>query len=548
MLTVLFKAFLGVTLSLSPLILIYSIVEPIFRKQYVPRLSYWVWMIFALRLLISIPFYGDSPLVLSAGEAVFFLDQDPSIAARAFAEIESVKLPGGVAIPSGLVGISWMGIAAMVWIAGATLFFLFHLFAHIQMRCQLDRWSTPVQDPAVTDLFKQNQRILEISHPIGLFTCITIASPMLVGFFRPKIFVPHLDIPKQQLDSIFKHELMHYKRRDLWYKLLLMTSLALHWYNPLVYLLVWRAENAMEISCDDDVLNSIGVSRMEYGLAILSQIQPSQVKSIMLSTQFFGGEKHMKIRIKQIADPACKKNGRIVLAMCAAFVIAGSLLIGCAPLSAGVFQKTTPTQATPSQETSIETTAPEVKAGTEGIEMVDNAPLESASGNAEMQSESEAEVLYIFERIASESQSQYVGGTMVWPAPEAGRIITPYGWIFNGQNFHTGIDIGGKEVYGTPVVAAQDGTIAFIKASNEPVTAYGLYIILDHGGTVATLYGHLSEILVSEGEYVLKGQQVGKIGATGAATGPHLHFEVRESGKYVDPSAYLLSEEERKAA
>lgn len=549
MLTILFKAFLGVTLSLSPLIFLYSIVEPTLRKQYVPRLSYWVWLIFALRLLISIPFYDGSPFLISAGEAVYFLDQDPSIAARAFAEVESIKLPGGAATPSGLVGISWMGIAAMVWIAGAACFFSFHLIAHIQMLHKLDRWSMPVQDLTVADLLKENQRIMGIGRPIRLFTCISIASPMLVGFFRPKIFVPNLDMPKEQLDSIFKHELMHYKRRDLWYKLLLMTTLALHWYNPFAYLLVGRAENAMEISCDYDVLYRSGVSRKEYGLAILSRLRPAQGQCMMLSTQFFGGENHMKVRIQQIADCACKKKGQIVLAICTAFVIAGSLLVGCAPLSVSVFPKSTSAQATSSQDTSIEATVvADIKAGDEVIEAPDKDLLQSASRTDETQNQLEDEIQHIFERIASDSQSQYASGTMVWPAPQAGHIITPFGWTPNGQIFHSGIDIGGKEVYGTPVVAAQDGTIAFIRASNEPGTGYGLYIILDHGGSVATLYAHLSEILVSDGESVLKGQQIGKIGATGAATGPHLHFEVRENGKYVDPSTYLISEEERKAA
>lgn len=547
--TVIFKAFLGVTLSLSPLILLYSMVEPTLRKQYTLRLSYWVWMVFALRLLISIPVYDVSPFLLSVGETVYYLDQDPSIAARAFAEAESVKLPDGAATPSGLVGISWMGIAAMVWIAGATVFFLVHLIAHIRMRRELDQWSTLVQDPAVNALFKQNQIILKVIRPIRLCTCIRIASPMLVGFFRPRILVPHLDMSKQQMDSIFKHELMHYKRHDLWYKLLLMISLALHWYNPFVYLMVWQAENAMEISCDQDVLQSDGVSRKEYGLAILSQLQPAPVKRMMLNTQFFGGEKHMKIRIQQIANSAYKKNGRMALAVCATFVIVGSLLIGCAPLSyVSVFRETAPAQASSTQEESIVAADPVVKAGTEIIEAADKTPFESESGAAEMQSQLEDEVQHIFERISSDSQSEYVGGTMVWPAPEAGHIITPYGWILNGQNFHSGIDIGGRTVVGTPVVAAQDGTIAFIKAPNKPVTGYGLYIILDHGGTVATLYAHLSEILVSDGEHVLKGQQIGKIGATGAATGPHLHFEVRKNGNYEDPSAYLLSEKEREAA
>lgn len=269
MLTVIFKAFLGVTLSLSPLILLFNLAEPALRKRYAPRLSCWVWLIFVLRLLLPIPLYGPSPLLLSTGEAVFFLDQDPSIAVRAFSEAASGGLPDGAALPAQRAGISWMGIGAMIWLGGAMIFFLFHLIAQGQMQRALNRWSTSVQDPAVIALFKENKRELAITRPIRLCTCMRVTSPMLVGFFRPKILLPRTDLQTRQLNSIFNHELMHYKRGDLGYKLLLMTVLALHWYNPFIYLMVWRAENAMELACDDDVLRSNGVSRKEYGLTIL---------------------------------------------------------------------------------------------------------------------------------------------------------------------------------------------------------------------------------------------------------------------------------------
>lgn len=254
----------------------------------------------------------------------------------------------------------------------------------------------------------------------------------------------------------------------------------------------------------------------------------------------------MKIRIQQIADTSRKKRGRIALVICAVCIIAGSLLIGCAPLSAGAWQKTAPVQTDFLQEASMESSVP--KEEEEVIEEEGEAPSESASDTAEMQSLLQAEIDNVFERIASDSQSEYAGGTMAWPAPEADYISAPYGWIVNGQAFHTGIDIAGKDVYGTPVTAAQDGTVAFINSESQPGGGYGYYIVLDHGGGICTLYAHLSEILVSEGESVVKGQQIGKIGATGYATGPHLHFEVRENGKCVDPSKHLLSEEEQKTA
>ena len=98
---------------------------------------------------------------------------------------------------------------------------------------------------------------------------------------------------------------------------------------------------------------------------------------------------------------------------------------------------------------------------------------------------------------------------------------------------HDGIDIVADR--GTEVLASKDGTV--IVSSYE--STYGNYVVLDHGDGQTTLYAHLSECKVSQGDTVDQGQVIGLVGATGQATGPHLHFEIRESGIPVDPLALL---------
>lgn len=126
-------------------------------------------------------------------------------------------------------------------------------------------------------------------------------------------------------------------------------------------------------------------------------------------------------------------------------------------------------------------------------------------------------------------------GALIWPA--SGPITSPYGWrthpIFGTQRYHSGIDIGAD--YGDTVSAADGGVVIYA----DWMGGYGKAVIIDHGGGISTLYAHNSELLVSEGERVRKGQAISRVGSTGYSTGPHLHFEVRENGSPVSPMGYL---------
>jgi len=121
----------------------------------------------------------------------------------------------------------------------------------------------------------------------------------------------------------------------------------------------------------------------------------------------------------------------------------------------------------------------------------------------------------------------------IWPV--RGRISSPYGVrVLNGRKeFHAGIDIGGPT--GTNIVAAESGRVSYAGY----MRGYGNIIILSHDRGYSTVYGHNSVNLVKKGQYVKRGSIIGKVGRTGNASGSHLHFEIRLSGKPVNPLPYL---------
>jgi murein DD-endopeptidase MepM/ murein hydrolase activator NlpD len=118
---------------------------------------------------------------------------------------------------------------------------------------------------------------------------------------------------------------------------------------------------------------------------------------------------------------------------------------------------------------------------------------------------------------------------LIWPVQ--GPVTSPFGWRWG--RMHEGIDIGVG--YGTPIHAAAGGTVIYCGWEE----GYGNFVVLDHGGNLATAYGHQSSIAVTCGQQVNQGDVIGYVGCTGHCFGPHLHFEVRVNGDPVDPLGYL---------
>ena len=122
-------------------------------------------------------------------------------------------------------------------------------------------------------------------------------------------------------------------------------------------------------------------------------------------------------------------------------------------------------------------------------------------------------------------------GHFIKPCP--GRITSTFGMryhpVLHVRKLHTGVDFGAPR--GTPIHAAASGVVIIAGYTR----GYGNCVIIDHGGGISTLYGHCSSLAVSEGQSVKQGQVIGRVGATGYATGPHLHWEVRRNGTPVRP-------------
>lgn len=166
-----------------------------------------------------------------------------------------------------------------------------------------------------------------------------------------------------------------------------------------------------------------------------------------------------------------------------------------------------------------------------------------AAAQKEMDKEYEA----IKELIKKQSQGEYVGGEFLWPVSGFNKKSNISAYFGQKGKYwgkaHTGMDIAGTNaagegIKGKPILACNSGTVIKV---NETSTGYGQYVVISHGGGISTLYGHMisGSPTVSEGDTVVKGQVIGKVGQTGNASGYHLHLEFIVNGDRVDPLNYV---------
>lgn len=189
----------------------------------------------------------------------------------------------------------------------------------------------------------------------------------------------------------------------------------------------------------------------------------------------------------------------------------------------------------------LESAAEEVKASFAEIEAEENS-INAQIDKIVKEMEAEAERKRQEEAAQGGGGSTSSGTTQVGgythPLPSGYRHVTSrFGYrnhpVTGVYKLHTGVDISAPN--GTAIYAAQSGTVIIAGYSS----AWGNYVVINHGGGITTLYAHMSKILTTKGATVSAGQQIGKVGSTGYSTGNHLHFEVRQNGSYQDAGRIL---------
>ena len=219
-----------------------------------------------------------------------------------------------------------------IWLTGFVLLAAFRILKYRFSLWSLRRWSSPVQNSDVVYLYRSICRREHISAPPRLMENRNLSTPVLAGLFHPALYLTEAPYDREELSFILRHELAHYKRRDLWFKLLLLAVSTIYWFNPALYLMRSEAEKDIENLCDGRVLQSSPMqSRLHYSQLLL-KTAALQNHIPYLSASLNDSKLVFKERIHYLTELASLRRGTPLCLMFCAFLLTGNLAIGSSVL------------------------------------------------------------------------------------------------------------------------------------------------------------------------------------------------------------------------
>ena len=456
------------TLALvSLLAVILLLLVPVLNRRAAAGVRCLIWGALLLRLLLPFSLYApiQVDVEVPANSRLLPLEEDSAgISGVAGSQEEEAAEPSGRAFPWGL----------LLWGAGAAMFWGWHAGVMLRFRRRAERMRRPWPP--------------EWPQPESMSARVSagVTGPVLVGWRRPRLYLPAEGWDGEALEWIYAHEDRHRRSGDILIKYGLLLVRGLLWFHPVVHWLAFQLRRDLELRCDEAVLKNLEAGqRLAYGETLLRMAGRGRGLPFP-AAGFLGRRSLMRERIEEVLREGRRRRGTWLLLPVAAMLL-GISLVAVMPVAAALPLPLPPVSLQPGSPGEGETAQPE-------------------------------------------------SIRLSWPVPAHRHITASYGYRWG--TLHGGIDIAGGDapVMGERVVAAADGVVAEAGYSPEE----GNYLWLDHGGGWRTFYAHLQETEAAVGTRVKQGEGIARAGNTGRVSGPHLHFGLYHQGKACDPLPYLI--------
>ena len=346
MLEHIFLSVLSTSLTTSLIIMILMILSPFINRRYAAKWKYWVWILLALRLMIPFDMSDMQNVLeklsrsLSAGVMQYEGDAGNSDTTRLPMQAPQkvmLEIPSQMTEPlppSKQIRITskvtFLMIVEIIWLAGGILFISVHLCSYLIYRRKISRNGRRIMKDSIYGMYDKLSDELRLDRRIPIVAYDKAESPMVLGLIHPVLVLPVEEYSDEELYFIFKHEFIHYKRHDVWLKLLFVLANAVHWFNPVIWLMQREAAADMELSCDERVMADADcTARKAYTEILFSILDKKCTNKTPLSTQFYGGKKLMKKRFRNILGRSGKRNGSYILVCTLGLIIGLGFLVGC---------------------------------------------------------------------------------------------------------------------------------------------------------------------------------------------------------------------------
>ena len=322
------KILLSLSVSGTLLLLLILGLKPLYKSRFSKRWQYYIWIIVALRFLL--PFTPDTTIVGSLfekpGTTVITneIPTSPNVPAPANTDnskTEPIQADRDIAAAMREPFNRYVCLF-FIWSVFALVLFVRKITIYQGFIQYIKAGSTEVSDIKTLNLLSDCEEKLNIKTRMELSCNPLVASPMLIGFFRPRIVLPVRELEDKELSYIFVHELTHYKQKDMFYKWLIQIVVCVHWFNPFVYLLEKEVNKSCELSCDEKVISILNEkAKREYGDTLISFLKSNNLyKSSLASVTLTEGAEQLKERLGAIMK--FRKKSKAIIAITAIFTAA----------------------------------------------------------------------------------------------------------------------------------------------------------------------------------------------------------------------------------
>ena len=354
------KILLSLSVSGALLLLLILGLKPLYKNKFSKRWQYYIWIVVALRFLL--PFTPDNAIIGSLFEKF-----DTAAITNEIPASPNVPVPAGTGNNKAepIQTNREITTAAMrepfnkyvclffIWSALALVLFVRKVTVYQGFIQYIKAGNKEISDIKILNLLSDCEEKLHIKTRVELSCNPLVASPMQIGFFRPRIILPVGELEDKELSYIFVHELTHYKQKDMFYKWLIQIVVCAHWFNPFVYLLEKEVNKSCELSCDEKVISVLDdTARREYGDTLISFLKSNNLyKSSLASVTLTEGAEQLKERLGAIMNFKSKtKTIRVLTGILTLFILSGAVFIGGYSVSAAADSKGTSKSSIPEKK------------------------------------------------------------------------------------------------------------------------------------------------------------------------------------------------------